>query len=636
MDNVSPDSHRELTLPLYGPARLKHRDHTIRLRRKGLALLYYLALEGPARREQLAALLWDNHQAMGNLRVELHRLRQALRPFGAAFAEGEEPLRLPDWLGLERRGVGACLDGLDDVSPEYQAWLEYQRARQEGNHHSALQRTTLLDEVSRRLEPPAVLVLRGPPGSGRKEFAQALATRLELPFSEGLDGATSKALRYVPLPCPDDAVLLSRIQQDRTAVWVVAGSSFGEEPRLVLQLREALPARQVRYLHLPPLSWPEVRRSLKELPFQEAAAMYLQAAGNRLYLDELLSMRAQFGQQPLPVPQRVRAAFNVEARHLSYDARLALERLAVHPGPLPLSLIRALGVEAHLDELERRGWLVFENGAWRLDEPARTLLYDGLQPGRRARYHELAAAALALLPRGQDGVQQQHRAEAYHRRRAGLGALAQAEVALATLEPGCAAPRRLGLGRELELLDPVLTGPGVSLEQGRIVWSRQRYGLPPARITWQLDSGCYLLRLRGRAYLADAVSLDEAYPLGLELPGTDVPPVTLAPRTLPSPDGGAPGEIPLPLHGEFDCWLAFASGPSLQLSSAASRAIIEADVRLHALAPVPAHHYAMVPAYLLSELEVKDNFAPFFGYVPLWAGLLNKFAEGGRVFCLCC
>ncbi|MBS3966226.1 MAG: hypothetical protein KGZ60_03090 [Truepera sp.] len=471
MDNSSPDSQRKLTLPLYGPARLNYRDQTIRLRRKGLALLYYLALEGPARREQLAALLWDNHRAMGNLRVELHRLRQAW-PFGPApFAAGEDPLRLPDYLALERwdgfldpngaersgKAVRASvmLDGLDDISPEFQDWLEYQRAHQAENHHGMPLRATLLSEVSRLLEPPAVLVLRGPPGSGRKEFAQALARRLELPFSEGLhEVAATKALRYVPLPSPDDALLLSRIQRDRTGVWVVAGSSFGEEPRLVLQLREALPARQVRYLHLPPLSWPEVRRWLKDLPFQEAAALYLQSAGNRLYLDELLSMRAQFGQQPLPVPQRVRAAFYVEARHLTYDARLALERLAVHPGPLPLELVRALGAEAYLDELERRGWLVFENGAWLLDEPSRTLLYEGLQPGRRARYHELAAEAFAR--------QQQHRAEAYHRRTAGLGALAQAEVvAAATLEPGCAVQRRLGLGRELELIDPVLTGPGL-------------------------------------------------------------------------------------------------------------------------------------------------------------------------------
>lgn len=639
MDKGSTNPQRDLTLPLYGPARLNYRDQTIRLRRKGLALLYYLALEGPTRREQLAALLWENFQAMANLRVELHRLRQGLRAFGAPFAEGEDPLRLPHYLGLERSGAGACLDGLDDVSPEFQAWLEYQRARQDGNHHSAPERTALLDELSRRLEPPAVLVLRGPPGAGHKEFAQALAKRLGLPFSEGLNGATGKSLQYLLLPYPhdaramSDALLLNQIQERRTAVWVLAGSSFGDEPSLVLQLRQALPARQLRYQHLPPLSWPEVRRSLKELPFQEAAALYLQSSGNQFYLNELLSMRTQFT-EPLPVPQRVRSAFNVEAQRLSQDARLALERLSIHPGPLPLELIRALGAEAYLDELERCGWLLFENGAWLLDEPHRTLLYEGLQAGRRARYHELAAEAFAR--------QQQCLAEAYHRQSAGLGDLAQREVAPPPPTPklGRTLHRKLGVGRELELLDPELTGPGLSLEHGRIVWSRRSYGLPPAKVVWQLKRGRYLLRLRGRAYLDDPFSAHEAYPLRIELPGAGVAPVTLASRITSGPRASyscrqAAQEISLPLNGEFDYWLAFASGPALQLSSAAARAIIEVEVSLYALAPATARQNALVPAYLLGELEVKGHAACFGGYVAFLGGLLGRFAEGGQLVASC-
>jgi hypothetical protein len=31
---------------------------------------------------------------------------------------------------------------------------------------------------------------------------------------------------------------------------------------------------------------------------------------------------------------------------------------------LPLELIRALGAEPYLDELERRGWLLFKDGTW--------------------------------------------------------------------------------------------------------------------------------------------------------------------------------------------------------------------------------------------------------------------------------
>lgn len=80
-------------LMLWGPARLEHQGHEVKLQRKGLAILYYLALEGPTRREVLADLLWGHSAASQNLRVELYRLSQALSPLGfTAFAPGEDPL----------------------------------------------------------------------------------------------------------------------------------------------------------------------------------------------------------------------------------------------------------------------------------------------------------------------------------------------------------------------------------------------------------------------------------------------------------------------------------------------------------------------------------------------------------------
>lgn len=118
-------------LMLWGPARLEHQGREIKLQRKGLAILYYLALEGPTRREVLADLLWGHSAASQNLRVELYRLSQVLSPLGfTAFAPGEDPLRLPSLVFLDRTpGPGLPLEGLEEVSTEFRAWLEGQRSQ---------------------------------------------------------------------------------------------------------------------------------------------------------------------------------------------------------------------------------------------------------------------------------------------------------------------------------------------------------------------------------------------------------------------------------------------------------------------------------------------------------------------------
>ncbi len=81
----------QLQLHLLGPFQLtRGEEHTVEFRsEKERLLLAYLAIEGarPHSREALAGLLWPeqpHEQAHNNLRVTLHRLRQALGDLEAA------------------------------------------------------------------------------------------------------------------------------------------------------------------------------------------------------------------------------------------------------------------------------------------------------------------------------------------------------------------------------------------------------------------------------------------------------------------------------------------------------------------------------------------------------------------------
>lgn len=108
---------------------------------KTFLLLAYLALEGPAPRDRVAALLWESPSARGNLRVELYRLgrsapgaverrgdRLALAPCwvdAEAFREGIERGRLEEALALYR---GPFLEGVErHLTPELEEWVAAQR-----------------------------------------------------------------------------------------------------------------------------------------------------------------------------------------------------------------------------------------------------------------------------------------------------------------------------------------------------------------------------------------------------------------------------------------------------------------------------------------------------------------------------
>ena len=177
-----------LRLALNGPAGLFRGDEPVRVRRKGLALLYYLALEESARREFLADLLWGHSLASNNLRVELHRLREALAKAGCqVFESGEDPLILPSCIEVSSAPArGELMEGLEDVSPEYQAWLESKRASL-GQRKSDLLRHDLADGLLRKLRSgprPYLIITKGQPTCGYDDLPRQLAQRLGIANAE--------------------------------------------------------------------------------------------------------------------------------------------------------------------------------------------------------------------------------------------------------------------------------------------------------------------------------------------------------------------------------------------------------------------------------------------------------------------
>lgn len=127
--------------------------------RKALALLAYLALDGPAPRSVLADLLWtelDEDTARKNLRQELHRLGGT--PLGPFLALTPDTVALRGWEDSDaaqfqaRLGAndlagalalygGSLLDGLTlRGAPAFEDWLEARRTALDTEWRSALER----------------------------------------------------------------------------------------------------------------------------------------------------------------------------------------------------------------------------------------------------------------------------------------------------------------------------------------------------------------------------------------------------------------------------------------------------------------------------------------------------------------
>jgi hypothetical protein len=479
-------------LPLHGPARAEGPLGPLPLRRKALGILYYLALEGPTRRERLADLLWGHRAALQNLRAELTHLRAFL---GKEAFRGPV-LSLPPGVELDPTPAGGDpLEGLEDLSPSFADWVQVWRAR-----WGKAEETLPFPERLKGVRPPALVVLIGPPGSGREGLARALSERLSLPFRQGRP--QGPGVYYFGEPLPGKEVAFG-LHPAPGQVLVVARSRFGEDPAFLLALRARFPAEITFVEEVPRLSWPEARGGpLRHRPFSEAARFFLRSGGRVEVLRELLGMGS-----PEALPQRVRAAVALEARYLPLAVRRALEVLSLHPGPWPMELAEALGLKEEVNELEHRGWLAFQGGSYRLTEPQfRPYLAAGFGAGERAHLHRRLAQAFAGLG---DPV-----AEAYHRHQGGeavdvglLGARLRGwrrAVARPEGRPPSVPRVRVGLGRRriLEGLEEVhlvsLGGEGVGVE----------LGLPEPT----------LLRLRGQVHQELPLGLGaslEAFPLRL-------------------------------------------------------------------------------------------------------------------------
>lgn len=427
------------TLPLFGSPRLLCSGKEVHLPRKGLALLYFLALEGPTTRAHLAELLYGHGASLQNLRVEVHRLKEALGR--EVFPKGQDPLALPNWIHLEAQGEGEVLEGLEEVG-ELQDWVLGVRERYRVAPE-ALGRERLLEALS-ALRPPFLLVLKGRLGGGQRAFARALAGVLGLAFHETL---RPEGLVYLAPPYPQVSVR----ELLRSRAFLVLRLDPGEEPRFFLELRAHYPAERVRVLDLPPLTWLEAKRGvLAGVAFPEAAQAYFLAGGQPEWIPDWQACPRN--------PKRPLAQLRLQTRLLSEPARLSLERLSVASGPIPEEVMDALGVLPHLDELERKGWLAYREGYRFAKEAERRLLYATLAPGQRHEFHERAATALAFSGRPRE--------EALHRLALGeeVGSFLPLPLRQALLGEGSKGVS-LGLGRERVLLPRVQEGL-LPLEKG--------------------------------------------------------------------------------------------------------------------------------------------------------------------------
>lgn len=592
-------------LVLGGPAQLLVEGQQVKLRSKGLALLYYLALEGPTRRERLAHLLWGHGGALGNLRVELHRLRSTLAAHGVEpLALGADPLKLAG-IAIQHEAVGQSgvqrhelMIGLDDVSPEYQAWLDTRRAMTSNPAPSSV-RQDLIAALAREIAHPYLLILSGEPGSGRRRAARDLARVLGLPFVDGNAGS-GPALRYVAPDTSDRAGLAPVIEGDDQSVWVLARSAFGEDDELVLRLRAAIPASRLRFQELEPMTWGNAKVLLPpEVGFEEGARLYLASCGNPRYLDELVTLRSK-GRSgaEIPVPQRMRAAYALESRRLSPPARFALEAMSVHDSPLTFELLAAEGSIDHLDELERQGWLRYLEGAWWFrSELTRRMLLEQLPEGTRNRLR--AGTEPATPPRPGNGVGQ----------RAAGALLGSSSKKREATEPVPTVKVQPGVDVWID----EMVGSGSDIDVAGDTISFARVGLTGASsgLSLHFETASVLLHVAGRCVLGASgrgPQPGSAHALTVEA-------TTLAPgagKTPVAPDviSSEIRRLVVPLESELNFWILARSVRRVDLRLPDARAVVELTIRSYEpeLVGVEASE-GSVEAFVLDGYGRKDSVA---------------------------
>ena len=561
----------EWQLELADEARLLFRGRPVAVRRRALALLALIALGFDPSRERLAAVLWEHGQALNNLRVELHGLRR----YFPGWAMGADPLALPE--GLEvRASARPWLANLRGITPALDAWIAALGERSEEG-------TIPLPS----LRPPFVLFVRCLPLTDRERVLEQVAKA-----TGRREPQRRVSLAVMHAGYDFDARTVLR-RADRC--WVVFLPPFGEDPADLLELRARLPAAQVGYLELKPLGWWEAReRFLGELPFDEAARVYLAAGGQPGQLGELLALRPPggFGAR-LPLPQRVSAVYRRESRYLSLEARMALERLSVHPGPLSGELLAALGLEEVVEELERKRWLVYRGAGWVFrHEPGRRVLAAGLEEGRRRLYHRRMAEVFDAL-----GLPF---AAAYHAEQAGFprplpqGVRGWARAVLAgggRPLPALPTPR----GGELLIEGFAVESGSVEVRGNRLAIVRTPGDDAPSAVVFETPELPTLLRVRGRARVENALGVGlegDAYPLALEFGDTRM---VLAP--VEGPRALEDGAV-LPIGAEFQHWVRLPPEARVRLESRAESAVIELELAFYRLAGPSG---ARVPAFRLDR-----------------------------------
>lgn len=563
-------------LELTDEARLFYQGRPMPIRRRGLAVLALIALGFEPRRVRIAEMLWRHRHALNNLRVELHELRRLF----PGWARGEDPLALPDGLEVSA-SAHPLLANLQGITPALDAWIANLG---EGRVENAP--NVRVPELT----PPFVLFVRRLPLTDDEQVVRALAsvvgaTLTQYPRDLGVLRAGSNF---------DARTVLQNPQRS----WIVFLPPYGEDPVDMIELRARLPAERVHYVELAPWGWWEARdHALGDLPFSEAARVYLAAGGQPGHIAELLSLRPAKGfGKSLPLPQRVRAVYRRESRFLSLDARIALERLSVHPGTIANELLILLGLDEAVEELERKRWLVYRGGGWVFrHEAGRRALSSGMEEGRRRLYHRRMAEVF--------GAMGKPFAAAYHAKEADLPWDKPSESrgwARAVLEregsplPAVETPR----GGEL-LIEGFDIESGIAEVRGdRLVFVRTPADSTTSLAVFETPELPTLVRIRGQSYVWNALGVGlegDAAPLFLQLGAHRM---VLAPVEGPR---FADGEWVLPLGERFELWVRLPAGRQVQLGSRAESAVIEVQLSFYRVGGksgdvrVPAFGFDMAP-----------------------------------------
>ncbi len=234
---------------------------------KPLAILAYLAVEGAARRDAVASLLWedaDEDRARNAFRQALHRLRGALGDvveadrerialvegegletdvarFEAALAEGDHATAVTLWRG-------DFLDGFELGESAFDHWVDGQRARFAARYHDALAaaaRTALDDGDHATAVKHASKLVRRAPLDASAAMLEARALAAAGRAKEAASALRAFSDRYrdeLDEPPPDDVTaMLERLagKGDAQAVEEAGPDAAPAEPFL----REAELAR---------------------------------------------------------------------------------------------------------------------------------------------------------------------------------------------------------------------------------------------------------------------------------------------------------------------------------------------------------------------------------------------------------